>query len=237
MYTIHIDEKAVCISNEAAYKAFCREFKEVDAAGGLVRASHASVAGEGTETSPQPASAARTRGDVYLFIRRNGLWDLPKGHREEGEDIETTALREVSEETGLPFRNTDAGEVSFRNPGNGAEAGTKPAGPTLSIDRSQGRDGLLCVTDHCYLRNGIWHLNHTWWYAMKLVPDICALTPQTEEGISEAVWLTPDGIFPKMPDAYSSIRDVVRAAFSEPGRAGRLEPHAALSEHNDAGSR
>ncbi|HCZ22126.1 MAG TPA: NUDIX hydrolase, partial [Rikenellaceae bacterium] len=30
-----------------------------------------------------------------------GLWDLPKGHREEGEDIRTTALREVQEETGV----------------------------------------------------------------------------------------------------------------------------------------
>ena len=37
----------------------------------------------------------------FLMIRRSGLWDLPKGHQEEGEDIEITALREVEEETGL----------------------------------------------------------------------------------------------------------------------------------------
>jgi len=64
---------------EATYRRVCSEFKEVDAAGGLV---------------------SNRRGD-YLLICRNGLWDLPKGHREAGEDVEATALREVQEETGV----------------------------------------------------------------------------------------------------------------------------------------
>ena len=37
----------------------------------------------------------------YLFIKRFGVWDLPKGKLEEGENFETAALREVEEETGL----------------------------------------------------------------------------------------------------------------------------------------
>jgi len=36
-----------------------------------------------------------------LFIERNKKWDLPKGRAEGGEDIETTSLREVEEETGV----------------------------------------------------------------------------------------------------------------------------------------
>ncbi|MFD2939086.1 NUDIX hydrolase [Flavobacterium notoginsengisoli] len=40
------------------------------------------------------------KGEV-LFIFRNGKWDLPKGGIEKGEDIETTAMREVEEETGV----------------------------------------------------------------------------------------------------------------------------------------
>ena len=39
--------------------------------------------------------------DEFLLIRRSGLWDLPKGHQDPGENLETTAIREVEEETGL----------------------------------------------------------------------------------------------------------------------------------------
>jgi 8-oxo-dGTP pyrophosphatase MutT (NUDIX family) len=38
--------------------------------------------------------------EVLLMFRR-GKWDMPKGKQEKGEDIETCALREVTEETGL----------------------------------------------------------------------------------------------------------------------------------------
>jgi 8-oxo-dGTP pyrophosphatase MutT (NUDIX family) len=39
-------------------------------------------------------------GEVLMIFRR-GKWDLPKGKRDDGEDIDYCALREVSEETGL----------------------------------------------------------------------------------------------------------------------------------------
>jgi len=40
------------------------------------------------------------RGE-FLAIKRNGVWDLPKGKLEKGEDFPEAALREVEEETGL----------------------------------------------------------------------------------------------------------------------------------------
>ncbi len=36
-----------------------------------------------------------------LMIFRRGFWDLPKGKLDEGETIETCAVREVQEETGI----------------------------------------------------------------------------------------------------------------------------------------
>ena len=139
---------------EMVYHTFRSCFKEVNAAGGVV---------------------SNRRGDV-LLISRNGLWDLPKGHQEPGEDISVTALREVEEETGVP-------------------------------DLELG--GLICVTDHCYRRNDIWHLKHTWWYDM-LHTDPVNLTPQREEDITKAAWVPRSGLAPYLKDTYPSIVEVFR---------------------------
>jgi 8-oxo-(d)GTP phosphatase len=41
-------------------------------------------------------------GIQVLIIRRNGHWDLPKGKLEPGETVQYCAVREVSEELGIP---------------------------------------------------------------------------------------------------------------------------------------
>ena len=138
------------------YRRVCSEFKEVNAAGGLV---------------------SNRRGD-FLLINRNGLWDLPKGHQEAGEDIRTTAMREVQEETGVM-------QLELRD--------------------------LICITDHCYRREGIWHLKHTWWYDM-LYTDPVDLTPQREEDISKAAWVARSSLPPFLKNTYPSIVEVFRDA-------------------------
>jgi len=60
-------------------KELISEVKLVEAAGGIV----ANKVGE------------------YLFIKRLGKWDLPKGKIEKGESIEETAIREIEEECGI----------------------------------------------------------------------------------------------------------------------------------------
>lgn len=64
---------------EESYAAFTAQFRPVEAAGGIV------VADDGS----------------CLMIHRNGRWDLPKGHLEPNETLETCARREVAEETGV----------------------------------------------------------------------------------------------------------------------------------------
>ena len=141
---------------ENTYKMICKEFLEVNAGGGLV---------------------SNRRGD-YLLISRNGLWDLPKGHQDPGEEISVTALREVQEETG--------------------------------IEQLQLRE-LICITDHCYKRNGIWHLKHTWCYDM-LYTDPTDLTPQREEDIAKAAWVAKSSLPPFLTNTYPSILEVFREA-------------------------
>lgn len=64
---------------ETLKEAFWAMFKVIEAGGGIVQNS---------------------AGD-YLFIKRLGFWDLPKGKLDKGESIEAAALREVEEECGI----------------------------------------------------------------------------------------------------------------------------------------
>ena len=58
---------------------FSKNFRIIKAAGGIVR----------------------NKKNELLAIRRNGIWDLPKGKIESGEKIEEAAIREVEEECGI----------------------------------------------------------------------------------------------------------------------------------------
>jgi 8-oxo-dGTP pyrophosphatase MutT (NUDIX family) len=63
-----------------------KQFKLIQAAGGMVCTPEGSI----------------------LMIYRRGKWDLPKGKLDDGEDLPTCAVREVTEETGI--RNLVLGE-------------------------------------------------------------------------------------------------------------------------------
>jgi 8-oxo-dGTP pyrophosphatase MutT (NUDIX family) len=61
------------------FKSVKKSFKIIKAAGGLVS----------------------NEENKYLFIFRNGRWDLPKGKLEKGEKVKKAAVREVEEECGI----------------------------------------------------------------------------------------------------------------------------------------
>ncbi len=78
----NIKNLVVCADSsniETIFHTICSAFTQINAAGGVVE---------------------NEKGQ-YLFIYRNGMWDLPKGKQEDGEDIALTALREVEEECGI----------------------------------------------------------------------------------------------------------------------------------------
>jgi 8-oxo-dGTP pyrophosphatase MutT (NUDIX family) len=64
---------------ENLWESFKENFKIIVAAGGLVTNSKNEI----------------------LFIKRLGIWDLPKGKLEKGEKTKPAAIREVEEETGI----------------------------------------------------------------------------------------------------------------------------------------
>ena len=66
-------------SPDESWKRFISKYILIEAAGGLVK----------------------NKEGKFLFIFRNGKWDLPKGKAEYDETAEMTALREVEEECGL----------------------------------------------------------------------------------------------------------------------------------------
>ncbi len=71
---------AVCSSDAwQSFLGFASQFVWVEAAGGVVENSRREV----------------------VMIRRNERWDLPKGHREQGEEFAACAAREAEEETGV----------------------------------------------------------------------------------------------------------------------------------------
>lgn len=63
----------------ATFEEFAHQMVWVEAAGGVVENEQQQV----------------------VMIRRNSRWDLPKGHREQGESFSLTAAREAEEETGV----------------------------------------------------------------------------------------------------------------------------------------
>lgn len=74
-------KKNIVVISDQIEKEFTRIFKSYDfieAAGGIVK-----------------------RKKKYLFIKRNGIWDIPKGKLEKKESIEEGAIREIEEECGI----------------------------------------------------------------------------------------------------------------------------------------
>lgn len=79
-------ESCSTLSNDRVFEKMCEGLTQINAGGGVIE----------------------NQDGKLLLIFRNGRWDLPKGKQEPGEDIATTALREVEEETGIaPSRDIE----------------------------------------------------------------------------------------------------------------------------------
>ena len=142
---------------------FRNRFVEIPAAGGLVQNS------EG----------------YFLFIRRLGVWDLPKGKIEKNETPAMAAIREVGEECGL----------------SGLEI-ISQLDSTYHIYRSP----YLNYPDNLVLKE-------TKWFLMKY-SGTEDLVPQTEEDIEAVRWVPASEMDEILADTYLSLRDFLEKTLS-----------------------
>lgn len=142
---------------------FRNQFVEIPAAGGLVQNN------EG----------------LFLFIRRLGVWDLPKGKIEKKETSENAAIREVEEECGLTgmkiIRQLDSTFHIYRSP-------------------------HLPIPKNLVLKETKWFLMS---YSGNEIP-----TPQLDEDIEEVRWVPVSELDWVIENTYSSIRELVHKSIA-----------------------
>lgn len=164
---IESDESPSCfyILNQevdSAWSHFKSQFVEIPAAGGLVEKADGSL----------------------LFIKRLGVWDLPKGKIEKRETPELAAIREVEEECGLSglqiIRQLDSTFHIYRS-------------PYLTFPRN-----LV--------------LKETQWFLMNYSGDEIPV-PQVEENIEEVAWLSPADLGQVYSNTYSSLSDFLEKSL------------------------
>ncbi|WP_198152336.1 NUDIX hydrolase [Draconibacterium sediminis] len=142
---------------EKLFQNFRSAFLPVDAAGGIVK-----------------------RDEKLLFIFRNGKWDLPKGKIDEGESIETAALREVEEECGITNHSI-----------------VKALPSTYHIYKSPYKNTL-----------GQWIFKETFWFEMDY-QGMETPIPQEEEGITEVRWFQPNELDEVLENTYENLKELI----------------------------
>lgn len=147
---------------DTAWEHFRSQFVEILAAGGLVRNSEGAL----------------------LFIKRLGVWDLPKGKIEKKETPELAAVREVEEECGLSGLQII----------NQLES-------TFHIYRSP----YLPYLNNLVLKETKWFLMN---YSGNEIP-----VPQVEEDIQEVVWFSIADLDRVYSNTYSSLIDFLKKSL------------------------
>lgn len=120
----------------------------------------------------------------FLFIRRLGRWDLPKGAIEKNESAAQAAAREVEEETGV-------GQLQI----------IKELPATFHLYRSR----------HIRTENN-WVLKKTCWFEM-VHHGNGNTVPQTEEDIEAARWFERQELDEILASTYASLRKMLISRF------------------------
>jgi 8-oxo-dGTP pyrophosphatase MutT (NUDIX family) len=122
------------------------------------------------------------RNGEFLFIFRNGKWDLPKGKIDEGETPDIAALREVEEECGIA-----------------GHAITQQIQSSFHIYKSPYPENF-----------GKWIFKETLWFEMVYEGEYNGC-PQHEDGISEVRWFKPSELNIVLDNTYENLKEIILA--------------------------
>lgn len=155
------NRKEVVLIQENCDEFFARfqeAFKQLPAAGGIVK-----------------------RKNQFLFIFRNGKWDLPKGKIDDGENSSQAAIREVEEECGISGHRI-VGELP----------------PTYHIYQS------------VFKKNeGEWIFKKTSWFIMEY-SGIRNGIPEKDEGIEMLRWFKREELGQVWENTYENLKNGIR---------------------------
>ncbi|MGV8091318.1 MAG: NUDIX hydrolase [Mangrovibacterium sp.] len=152
----------VCLVSPELLKTLPENLTQLPAAGGLVTDRH----------------------KRFLFIRRFGRWDLPKGAIEKNESAAQAAIREVEEECGLD-------QLGIR----------KELPATFHLYRSR----------HIRSENN-WVLKKTSWFEMFHYGNGIT-SPQTEEDIDAVKWFEREELDEVFASTYASLKKMLQSYF------------------------
>ena len=133
------------------------------------------------------AGGVVVRGKQILFIKKNGRWEFPKGRLKKGANRKKTAIREISEETGIKKKDLNI---------------IRPLIPTHHHNKINGRT---------VVKETFWFLiQYSGDSKMKLVPE-------KKEGITKCKWFTLDELVLTLKDSRPLIHYLIGFVLNDPG--------------------
>tara|TARA_B100001123_G_scaffold107311_1_gene125029 strand:+ start:133 stop:585 length:453 start_codon:yes stop_codon:yes gene_type:complete len=133
------------------------------------------------------AGGVVVRGKKILFIKKNGRWEFPKGRLKKGANRKKTAVREISEETGIKKKHLNI---------------IMPLIPTHHHNK---------ISGSTVVKETSWFLIEYSGDPKK------RLIPEKKEGITKCKWFTLDELVLMLKDSRPLVHYLLGFVLNDPG--------------------
>ena len=133
------------------------------------------------------AGGVVVRGKKILFIKKNGSWEFPKGRLKKGANRKKTAVREISEETGIKKKHLNI---------------IMPLIPTHHHNKISGSTVVK---------------ETSWFLIEYLGDPKKRLVPEKKEGITKCKWFTLDELVLTLKDSRPLVHYLLGFVLNDPG--------------------